>query len=502
MNLKQLSRRNINIQNTGLYAMKNRNFNIFLIPALLIFSCDRKESASEIGAPPNIIFILADDLGWRDVGFNGSEYYETPVLDSLARNGIQFNNAYANAPNCAPTRACIMTGMYPQRHGVITVGSSERGDEKARKLVPLENTEILDTSTFSLAEMMKSAGYRTGFFGKWHLGNDPYSGPLANGFDINVGGWERGSPRSYFSPYQNPELRDGPEGEQLTDRLTSEAIDFIQNQKDKDQPFFVYLSYYAVHAPFQAKEEWIEYFRNKEVTDEQNNPVYAAMIKTLDINIGRLVNVLDSIKLTENTILLFYSDNGGSWRATSNSPLRGAKGMLYEGGLRVPCFFYSPKLLGGGQIIEEPIISTDLYPSFAKWAGTTIPSDKLMDGESILPFLNGEKRKKPIFWYMPAYLQASSSKGGFAFRTVPGAAIREGSYKLIRWFEEEHPQLYNLDKDLSEENELSLTDQKSFERLNNALNDWLRETKAFIPAQRNSLFDSAYTHEKYGQIRY
>ncbi|GAI17889.1 unnamed protein product, partial [marine sediment metagenome] len=271
-------------------------------------------------------------MGWKDAGFMGSKYYDTPAINALAANGMTFTNAYSNGPNCAPTRACLLTGLYPPRHGIYTVNSSARGKSALRKIIPIENKTILDTSFVTIAEILAKNGYSTISIGKWHLGNDSIGLPQSQGFDENVGGYHLGYPRSYFSPYHNPYLSDGQEGEYLTDRLTDEAIDFIE--KNKDNPFFLYLPHYAVHTPLQAKDSLISVFRNKEPDGGQNNPVYAAMIKSLDESVGKIMMELRNQNLLNNTVFFFMSDNGGHGRVTSMSPLRGSKGMLYEGGIR------------------------------------------------------------------------------------------------------------------------------------------------------------------------
>ena len=490
----------MNIPNTGLLEMRQTiSVLCLLISCVLLYECQNtKQESSEL--QPNIIFILADDLGWKDVGFNGSKFYETPNLDKMANIGIQFTNAYANAPNCAPTRACIMTGQYPQRHGILTVGRSDRGDQKAQKLIPVPNIEVLDTATISLAEMLKNAGYSTAFIGKWHVGSHLNTSPYAHGFDFSVAAWERGSPRSYFSPYRNPALKDGPVGEYLTDRLTEEAIAYLKSQAKERSPFFLYLSYYAVHAPFQAKDGLIQKYKTKKVIDDQDNPVYAAMIETLDNNIGRLITYLDAEGLMENTILVFYSDNGGSFRATKNTPLKGAKGMLYEGGIRVPAFVYAPSLYKKMKIIDEPVISTDLYPTIAEWAGANIAKNQIVDGESLIPLIeDAGQRSKPLFWYTPVYLPGNSE---YAFRSTPGAAIRKGDYKLIRRFDVPQAELYNVTLDLSEKNDLAKTELKLYKELYNELEKWLDATGAQICNDLNPKYDSSYTFNKYKSIRF
>ena len=258
---------------------------------------------------PNIVFILIDDLGWKDVGFMGSTYYETPNVDRLASHGCVFTSAYANAPNCAPTRACLLSGQYTPRHGIYTVGSSERGKTSLRKLIPTPNKTILDSDIVTIAESLKRAGYTSASIGKWHLGSDPDTGPLSQGFDINIGGNTAGHPQRYFSPYNNPNIDDGPEGEYLTDRLTDEALRFIEHNRDR--PFFLYLPHYAVHMPIQAKRELVEKYRAKTGNNGRNNPEYAAMIESMDIGVGRIMDKLHELGIVDNTIVVFFPIMGG-----------------------------------------------------------------------------------------------------------------------------------------------------------------------------------------------
>lgn len=481
------------------------NHLIFLTAVLCVlsFSCAQSPTDATLGGgnQPNIIFILADDLGWADVGFNGAKYYETPNLDRLAASGITFSNAYANAANCAPTRASILSGQYTPRHGILTVGASNRGDQKAQRLIPVPNQSVLDTSTFTMAEMLKTANYHTAFIGKWHLGNHLKSSPLAHGFDYTLAGWERGSPKSYFSPYQNPALEDGPEGEHLTDRLTSEAMKYIQSRNASKDPFFLYLSYYAVHAPFEAKDSLIAKYRNKNPVEEgRDNPIYAAMTETLDANIGRLHQYLEEQELMDNTILVFWSDNGGSFRATVNDPLKGAKGMPYEGGIRVPAFVYAPNFFPEAQTVEMPVISTDLYPTFAGWAGATPPENYPLDGISLNPLLQGKPLKeRAVFWYAPVYLP---NKDHYAFRMVPSATIRKGDEKLIWFYGTGKTELYNLREDLGETHDLHAEQPGRAKQLLTELRAWHEATGAAVPQQPNPQFDSLYTFEKYESVDY
>ena len=306
---------------------------------LVITRCSTiKNRTSNLPSKPNIVLIVADDLGWTDLEYMGSKYYETPELNKLANQGMVFTNAYASASNCAPSRACMLSGLYSPRHGVYTVSPSDRGHEKTRQLIPIENTRFLSPEIYTLPQMLKSAGYVTGSFGKWHIGEDPTS----QGIDINIGGSKRGNPGKdgYFSPYKIDNIEDGPEGEYLTDRLTSESISFIEEHKDTS--FFLYLPFYTVHTPIMGKESLIERYENKETYGGHSRPDYAAMIYSLDQNIGRLLEKLDRLQLSDNTLVIFTSDNGGLLPITEQRPLRAGKGSYYEGGIKVPLIMRWP----------------------------------------------------------------------------------------------------------------------------------------------------------------
>ncbi len=432
---------------------------------------------------PNIVLILADDLGWRDVGFQGSTYYETPNLDRLAREGMVFTSAYANAGNCAPTRACLMSGQYTPRHGVYTVGTSARGSSAQRKLIPTPNREDLDTEIITLAEALQAAGYVSAHIGKWHLGRDPRK----QGFDINIAGSHYGSPPGgYFSPYKNPKLPNGPKGEFLTDRLTDEALRFLDEHHER--PFFLYLPHYAVHSPIQAKEELIAKYREKEASDGQNDPVYAAMVESLDQSVGRILAKLDQLKLRENTLVIFTSDNGGFGRVTTMHPLRGVKGMLYEGGVRVPCVVSWPGKIAPGSRCDEPIISLDFYPTLLEAAAAATP-DQPLDGRSLMPLLTGSGgfEREAIFWHFPAYLQAYH-RSEDPFRIRPSGAVRQGDWKLIEHFEDGRLELYNLADDLGEQHNLAQAEPERAEQLLSLLKKWRAELKAPVPTEKNPAY--------------
>jgi len=441
--------------------------------------------------PPNIVFIFIDDMGWRDVGFMGSQYYETPNIDKLAGEGMVFTSAYSNAPNCAPARACLLSGQYGPRHGVYTVDTSARGPSRLRKLIPITNTTVLDANIVTIAEAIKSAGYVSASIGKWHLGDDPQFGPTGQGFDVNVGGYSAGQPqKGYFVPYKNPELPDGPPGEYLTDRLTSEALNFIESNSDK--PFFLYLPHYAVHTPLQAKAGIIDKYKKKPVSNGQENATYAAMIESTDQGVGRIMDKLDELGLTENTIVFFFSDNGGVKGITSNQPLRGGKGMLYEGGIREPMFVRWPGVVKPGTICDTPVIGIDMYPTILEMTGARKPEGKVLDGESIVPLLEGGKslNRTALFWHFPAYLQGKAEGARDPhFRTRPCAAVRMGHFKLIEYFEDGALELYNLKDDIGEQRNLVDDIPEKARELHKLMLAWRKAVKAPVPTELNPEYD-------------
>lgn len=456
---------------------------------------------------PNVIFILLDDFGYMDCSCYGSKFYETPNIDRLAAQGVRFTNAYAACPVSSPTRASIMTGKYPVNTGItdwIPGRQATKSGSPSDKLISLPFKLQLDLQEITIAEILRKNGYSTMISGKWHLGGDPEFWPENQGFDINKGGYSAGQPNKgknsngYFSPYGNPRLEDGPEGEYLTDRQTDEAIRFIENSGNK--PFFVYLSYYAVHNPMQGKEALIKRFREKadsmgldgrqEFTRDRNwirekmsdnfkeriiqsNPVYAAMIYSVDENIGRLAARLRELGLDENTVIIFTSDNGGlstsEGSPTCNSPLRAGKGWLYEGGIRVPLIIRYPGKTIAGSVRNSPVSSVDFFSTIAEITGSDTNGTKT-DGISILPLLEKDKMKdRPLFWHYPHY----SNQG-----VEPGSAIRLGKYKLIDNFEKGRQELYDLEKDLSETNDISGSYTGRTKKLYSLLKAWRTETHA------------------------
>lgn len=445
---------------------------------------------------PNIVFILVDDLGWTDLGCYGSEFYETPNIDKLATEGMIFRQAYSANPVCSPTRASIMTGKYPTRVGITDWIPGL--DPKDRKLLGPEDRHALPLEEITLAESLKKKGYRTFFAGKWHLGGEGYY-PEDQGFDINMGGHEKGSPPGgYYTPYQNPKLSDGPEGEYLTDRLTTESLNFIE--ANAGDPFFLFLSFYTVHTPIEANQEYITKFRNKlemlgdtaisQVSEHdgmtvinQLNPDYASMVYAMDQNVGRLLNKLDQLGLSDRTLVIFTSDNGGlstlardrMTAPTSVRPLRAGKGWCYEGGIRVPLLIRMPGRVLPNSESDIPVISCDFYPTIMEFAGISVAAEKHdLDGVSLVPVLNGEGKlaREVLFWHYPHY-------HGSAW--TPGAAIRVNNWKLIEFYEWDKTELYNLKDDPSENKDLTAEFPDLVNELRSKLRQKQEETSAKFP---------------------
>jgi len=424
---------------------------------------------------PNFIFILIDDLGWKDLSCYGSSYYETPNIDRLAGEGIRFTNAYSACTVCSPSRAAILTGKYPARlHITDWITGEEHPWAKLR--IP-DWTKYLPLEEVTIAEELKSLGYTTAHIGKWHLTNKQDTAelyyPKNQGFDLNVGGCYFGHPfHGYFDPYKIPHLKDRKKGEYLTDRLTDEAIHFIE--KNKDKPFFLYLAHYAVHAPIQAKESMIEKYRNKPGSNGQNNPVYAAMIESVDKSIWKIMKKLEELKIAEKTVIFFTSDNGGLvlHQITSNAPLRAGKGSAYEGGVRVPLIVRWPGVVKPGSVCDIPVIGVDFYPTILQTVGVKLTHP--VDGVSILPLLKqtGSLEREVVYWHYPHY-----HVGG----ATPYSAIRHGDLRLIKFYEDGRLELYNLKEDIGEKNNLTLKSSKKALELYKTLDYRLKSAKAQMP---------------------
>jgi arylsulfatase A-like enzyme len=370
------------------------------------------------------------------------------------------------------------------------VGRSERGKSSQRKIIPTANKTKLTSEAMTIAEMLKPAGYICASIGKWHMGDDPDFGPLSQGFDINIAGSHRGSPpNGYFTPYKLPNIEQAAEGEYLTDRLNEEAIKFITTNKNK--PFFLYLSHYAVHTPLQAPSDLIEKYKNKLNTGDYINPIHAAMLERIDTGIGKIVNTLKALSLSENTVIFFFSDNGGVTWITSMVPLRGGKGMLYEGGLRVPMFVHWPGKIMPETRCDTPVIGIDFLPTFLDIAGAEIPTDNFIDGESIFPLLQGkqELKREALYWHFPAYPEARNAPPSGSrdsdFRTRPAGVIRYGDWKLIEYFEDGGLELYNLSEDLGENNNLAQKYPEKTKELLNRMLQWRELVAAPVPKERN-----------------
>jgi arylsulfatase A-like enzyme len=454
---------------------------------------------------PNIVFILLDDLGWRDLTCFGSSFYETPNLDQLSRQGMVFTDAYAAAPVCSPSRASLMTGRYPARVGVTDYIDSEKHIHPARgRLIDAPYIDHLPLGEFNLARALKESGYAAWHIGKWHLGGDGYE-PQHQGFDVNIGGGHFGYPwRGYFSPWELPYLRAGDEDEYLTDRLTDEAIRLIR--ENRGGPFFLNLWHYAVHNPIQAKPEDADRFRRKAArlrldqidpfvegepfpTEHkkhlnvvrrtvQSNPDYAGMIYNLDWNIGRLVAALKECGQWEHTLFIFTSDNGGlatsEGSPTCNAPLAEGKGWMYEGGNRVPLFFVWPGVIPAGTTCRTPFSSPDLYPTVLEMAGLPAKPDQHLDGASFAPILRAEGQldDHPVFWHYPHY----GNQGG-----TPSCAVRLGYYKLIEFYEDGRLELYHLGEDISEVHDIASNHPDLVRYLRGKLRAWRSGAGAILP---------------------
>jgi arylsulfatase A-like enzyme len=450
-------------------------------------------------ANPNFVFILVDDLGWADPSSYGSRFYDTPHIDRLSQEGMTFTNAYAAASVCSPTRAAILTGKYPARLR-ITDWIPGQGNRPTRKFLQVKDRSQLPLKEVTIAERLQEAGYTTAHMGKWHLGGAPDHLPTDQGFDVNVGGYEAGSPGrfgGYFAPWKNPYLEAAPKETYLTDRLGREAARFIRRHQDR--PFFLYLSFYAVHTPLEGKEELVKTYEARADTlaltertlygNEQGNrarivqshPVYAAMMETMDRNVGRVLHALEEAGVGDSTIVILTSDNGGlsvlagnRQAPTANRPLRAGKGWLYEGGLRVPLVVKWPGRVAPGSTSGEPVSSIDFFPTMLDMAGLDAPTGPALDGTSLMPLFepSGKLQREALYWHYPHYHGSGS---------VPSGAIRQGDYKLIEYFEEGRVELYNLAKDLTETHDLSDQRPEKAEALRERLESWRRSVGAQMP---------------------
>ena len=430
---------------------------------------------------PNVLFILIDDMGWMDLGCQGNKNLRTPNIDNLAKGGMRFTDAYAPAPVCSPTRAAIITGQSPARLQITNhLPHQDRFTPKDSKLLPAKMLNHLSLESETLAERLKKdAHYATAFIGKWHLytGRDKKYNPLNQGFDINIGGCSYGGPPTFFDPYRIDFLPDRKEGEYLPNRLADEAIAFISEQNSKDKPFFVALWNYTVHWPMEAPDKLVEKYKNLPVKGYRDHR-YAAMIEAMDIAIGKVLKSLDDLNITEETLVIFTSDNGPFGGVGDASPLRADKGHLYEGGIRVPLIVRWPGKVEAGAVEETPVILTDLHPTILSATGLDLNSTIPNDGHNLLPLLKGKEKLKnrAVYWHYP----------NFAFHRDNrlGSAIREGDHKLIHFYDTDSVELYNLKSDIGEKNDLSGKMPQLASRLKNKLKVWLQDSGAVMPTKR------------------
>nr|WP_319509493.1 sulfatase [uncultured Draconibacterium sp.] len=475
--------------------MIKKLYHLILVSAIAgTLSCTTKPE----DVKPNFLFIVADDFGYHDMSCMGSKFYETPNIDQIANEGMVFTDGYATCQVCSPSRASLISGKFPARHGITDwIGAPTGEDWGSRantKLLPPDYEQVLAQKYVTLPEALKEAGYLTFFAGKWHIG-EKGSWPEDHGFDINKGGWDVGSPKGgFYAPWNNPNLPSGPDGESLTMRLAQETADFIK--ANKDTSFLAYLSFYAVHAPIQTTEEKWAKFRDKAdsmgiaesgfdmdsrlpIRTVQDNPIYAGLIETMDDAVGLVLTTLKELGLEENTVVIFTADNGGVASgdnySTSNLPLKGGKGYQYEGGIREPYFVKVPGLTEGGKTNSTPVTGTDFYPTILQLAGAQLRPDEHADGVSLLPLLKGESiPERPLIWHYPHY----GNQGG-----DPVSIIRLGDWKLIHYYETDTDELYNLRNDIEEQNDLSTENTDLTTKLHQQLFDYLIAVNARFPVE-------------------
>lgn len=451
--------------------------------SLIAVSCLAAQAYAAEAARPNIVFILADDLGYTDLACYGSKYYETPNLDRLAGEGVRFTDGHTCGCNCQPTRAALISGQYGPRTGVYTVGNINRFNWRSRSLRPVDNITALPFDKVTIADTLKKAGYVTGMFGKWHLGNDAEHHPSKRGFDEAIV-----SAGTHFNFKTTPKT-EYPQGQYLADFLTDRALDFIE--RHKGEPFFLYLPHYGVHSPYQAKQNLIQHFKDKPAAGGHHDPTYAAMIASVDESVGRVMKKLDELGLAENTLVIFSSDNGGvggygsvgltgKLGITGNAPLKGGKGTLYEGGVTVPWIFRWKGHIEPGRTDATPITSVDLYPTLVELAGGDAPPNYTLDGVSLAGLLQGQQAaldREDLYWHFPGYLGANNNQ----WRTTPGGSIRSGDWKLLEYFEDGHLELYNLKDDISEKHNLAESEPEKARELHAKLVAWRESVGAPMP---------------------
>ncbi len=496
-----------------------KTISVIIFSILLLFrnnSINGKEKTSK----PNVILILIDDLGWKDLGCMGSAFYETPNVDQLSREGVLFTSAYAASPVCSPTRASILTGKYPSRINLTNHSGIPGPKGPAYRLNPPELVGNMPLGDITLAEALKVAGYTTAHIGKWHLAahteTDRTNYPENNGFDINIAGHKMGQPGSYYFPYRSvqnpstnvPDMEDGKEGDYLTDAFTDRAINFIEENKDK--PFFLNMWYHTVHTPIEPRKDKLVKYQEKakamgldktsnEAVQEyqswahshQDNAAYACMVESMDENVGRILNCLKRLNLEDETIVVFFSDNGGLSTGngpkapTSNMPLRAGKAWVYEGGIREPLIIKWPDAKTSGLKINEPVISTDLYPTILEMLGLPLRPQQHLDGVSLKPIITGESKhleREAIYFHYPHYHQVNTMG--------PAGAVRMGDYKLVERFEYMKVELYNLKNDIGETKDLSDEMPEQTEKMKTMLHQWRKTTGSRMPEVNKDFNDS------------
>jgi arylsulfatase A len=434
------------------------------------------------GPDLNIVLFLIDDLGWRDLGCQGSPYYKTPNIDRLAAAGMRFTDAYAACNVCSPTRAAVLTGKYPARLMLTQWLPAGRWNAQKHRMREARFLRALPLEEVTLAEALGEAGYVTWHVGKWHLGGPPFSLPQQHGFKVNVAGSEHGAPGSYFYPYKGKwtipttgsavvkqTLPNGQEGEYLTDRLTDEAVSLLR--RHRDGPFFLYFPHYAVHTPLQAKADLVAKYERIPPAQRQGNPKYAAMVESVDQSVGRIMETLRELRLAEKTLVIFSSDNGGFARATQNAPLRANKGSNYEGGLRVPLIIKWPGKTKPGSVSHVPVISTDFYPTLLEAAGLAPRPHQHLDGVSLVPVLTGGTlQRQALYWHYPHYNRHPQS--------FPAGVIRKDRWKLIEHYDSSKRELFDLSSDIGEQHDLSQAKPEQLKTLAAQLGSWRRSVGA------------------------
>lgn len=452
---------------------------------LMLSSYSQSKDDKDSKRPPNIVFILADDLGWKDLACYGSQYYQTPNIDRFAAEGMTFTSAYM-MPTCAPSRAALMSGQYPPRTDIYSVDAFGRTPLKLKQLNGIKSEKEMNTEVVTIAERLKNNGYVTGHFGKWHLGDTKETLPEGQGFDFNLAGGSAGRPDSYFYPYGNVNCVDGNKDDYLSDQVTNGACDFMR--ANTDQAFFLYLPFYLVHVPLHTKQEWVNKYKVKAGCGLQNVPEYGAMVSYMDYCVGKVLATIKDLGLQNNTLVIFTSDNGGQNMVTSNSPLSGQKGNLSEGGIRVPLIVRWPGVIKPRTTSDVPVTVVDFYPTLLDVSGISANKDQVMDGESLVSLFKGSQKltRDAIFWHLPNY-NGNGVSNAELWQT-PGGAVRLGDWKLIENFENGAVQLYNLKTDISERINLAEKFPKKRDELLDHLKKWRQSCDAPIPNVSNPTY--------------